>query len=127
MAIKAAGNDYSDTTNGNDRMERYGEMGCCEPECCSKRIRSGCCPRSFEQGLDEILNGKITDDILAGALEAELNSGLYNGGDTDEDIDEETDDETYVYLSPEELKAFLNSDDSYEIPFWAHDRISQQI
>ena len=114
MARKATGNDYSDTTNVNDGMARHGEMGCFEPDCCSKRISSGCCPRSFEQGLDEILNGKITDDMLAGALEVELNSCQYNDGDTDEDIDEET----YVYMSQEELKAFLNSDDSsYKIPF----------
>ena len=69
---------------------------------------SGCVHRSFEQGLDEILNGKITDDVLAGALEAELNSCQYNDG--------ETDGETYVYMSPDELKALLDSGDSYKIP-----------
>lgn len=115
MARKATGNDYSETTNRNDGMERHGEVGCMEAECCSKRISSGCCPRRYEQELDEILSGKITDDILAGALAAELN------------IDEETDDETYVYMSPDELKAFLDSDVNYEIPFLAHDRISQQM
>ena len=125
MTEKVTGNSAWETTNMNDGMERHGEMGCREAECCSKRISSGCCPRRYEQELDEILDGKIADGILDGAWEAGLNSAMYNDGDTDEDIDEETGDEAYVYMSPDELKAFLDSgDSSYEIPFWAYGRIS---
>lgn len=125
MTEKVTGNSAWETTNMNDGMERHGEVGCWEAECCSKRISSGCCPRRCEQELDEILSGKITNDMLAEALNVELNSAMYNDGDTDEDIDEGTDDETYIYMSPDELKAFLDSgDSSYEIPFWAYGRIS---
>ena len=112
MIEKAAEEKVLKTANGNDGMERHGEIGCWESECCSKRVSSGCCPRCYEPELEEILNGNITDDddILDSALEAALNSGLYNDGDTDE--------ETYVYLSTDALKAFLDSDDSdYEILF----------
>ena len=74
------------------------------------------------------MSGKITNDMLAEALNVEINSAMYNDGDTDEDIDEGTDDETYIYMSPDELKAFLDSgDSSYEIPFWAYGRISWHI
>ena len=93
MTEKVTGNSAWETTNMNDGMERHGEMGCREAECCSKRISSGCCPRRYEQELDEILDGKIADGILDGAWEAGLNSAMYNDGDTDEDIDEETGDE----------------------------------
>lgn len=106
MTREVRGNNTWETASRNDAMGQHvEEIDCWTPECCMKRISSGCCPCRFDPELEEIRRDKIMADWLSDIADEEPNSDLY-----DADI--------YESLPEDESEAPIDPyDNSCEIQF----------